>query len=301
MSSKPLMKLAPLVFVVLWSTGFIGSKYAVPYAEPFTILALRMYISLLMFLLLIAHYRTKWPGWRGAKHSMVVGAMVHGAYLGGVFAAIKAGMPAGIASLLVGLQPILTALFLWLGWGQRISVTQILGLLMGLAGVFLVLIYGKPGAADLYFSTDALLFSLMALLGITCGTLYQKHFCQDVELLTGTFYQYLSTALIMTLAALVFETREIDWQLPFVLAVLWLVFGLSLTAILLLMRLIKEGEATKVASYFYLTPAVTALMAWGLFGETVNETGMIGIGLTACGVYLVIRNPALLFRRTERR
>ncbi len=297
MSAKPIMKLAPLIFVVLWSTGFIGSKYAVPYAEPFTILALRMYLSLLLFWGLILHYKAKWPDWSGAKHSMVVGVMVHAAYLGGVFAAIKAGMPAGIASLLVGLQPVLTALLLWLGWSQRISKTQFTGLLFGLAGVFLVLIYGKPDTVALYFSMDAFLFAVMALFGISCGTLYQKHYCQNVELLTGTFYQYLSTAVVMTIAALFLETREIDWQSPFILAILWLVFGLSLTAILLLMHLIREGEATKVASYFYLTPPVTALMAWALFGEKLNETGMIGIGFTAFGVYLVIQNPRLLFWR----
>lgn len=296
MSAKSVTKLAPLIFVVLWSTGFIGSKYAVPYAEPFTILALRMYISLVMFLVLTMCYRASWPDWQGAKHSMIVGVLVHAAYLGGVFAAIKTGMPAGIASLLVGLQPLLTALLLWVGWSHRISKTQLIGLLLGLLGVFLVLIYGKPETVVLYFSTESLLYALVALLGITCGTLYQKHFCQQVELLTGTFYQYLSTAVVMTLAALLFETRVIDWQLPFVLAILWLVFGLSLIAILLLMYLIREGEATKVASYFYLTPAVTALMAWVLFGERLNGIGMVGVGITALGVYLVIQNPRLLFR-----
>lgn len=291
MTSSNLLRWIPFLFVLLWATGFIGAKYALPYAEPFTVLALRMYITLVVFLILINIYRQKWPSPRGALYSMLVGSLVHAAYLGGVFAAIKAGMAAGLASLLVGLQPILTALIAWLWLENQINRKQLLGLLLGILGVATVLLLGKDGVQALRFNLVSLAFALMALFGITIGTLLQKRFCADVGLLTGTFYQYLASALIMSLLALLFETRVIDWQPQFIAALLWLVFGLSLSAILLLMLMIREGEATKVASYFYLTPPVTAVMAWLLFDERLTTWGMAGIGLTAYGVYLVIRNP----------
>ncbi len=291
MTSSNLLRWIPFLFVLLWATGFIGAKYALPYAEPFTVLALRMYITLAVFLILINLYRQKWPSLRGALYSMLVGALVHAAYLGGVFAAIKAGMAAGLASLLVGLQPILTALIAWLWLENQINRKQLVGLLLGILGVATVLLLGKGGIEAMAFNLVSLLFALMALFGITIGTLLQKRFCAGVGLLTGTFYQYLASALIMSLLALLFETRVIDWQPQFIAALLWLVFGLSLSAILLLMLMIREGEATKVASYFYLTPPVTAVMAWLLFDERLTIWGMVGIGLTAYGVYLVIRNP----------
>lgn len=292
MPSSKLLRWIPFLFVLLWATGFIGAKYALPYAEPFTVLALRMYITLGIFLVLINLYRQKWPSLQGALYSMLVGSLVHAAYLGGVFAAIKAGMAAGLASLLVGLQPILTALIAWIWMDNRINGKQLTGLLLGILGVATVLLLGKSNTHALQFTLVSLLFAMVALFGITIGTLLQKRFCANIGLLTGTFYQYLASALIMSLLALLFETREIDWQPQFVAALLWLVFGLSLSAILLLMLMIREGEATKVATYFYLTPPVTAVMAWLLFDERLTTWSMAGIGLTAYGVYLVIRNPA---------
>lgn len=291
MPSPQLLRWIPILFVMLWATGFIGAKYALPYAEPFTVLAIRMYITLGVFLVLIRLYRPKWPSLQGALHSMLVGSLVHAAYLGGVFAAINAGMAAGLASLLVGLQPILTALIAWLWMGDRISKKQLIGLMLGIFGVSAVLLLGKTNALALQFNMVSLLFAMTALFGITIGTLLQKRFCAKIDLLTGTFYQYLANALIMSLLALLFETREIDWQPQFIAALLWLVFGLSLSAILLLMLMIREGEATKVAAYFYLTPPVTALLAWVLFDEQLTVWGIAGISLTTYGVYLVIRNP----------
>ncbi|TVO70462.1 DMT family transporter [Sedimenticola selenatireducens] len=287
-----LIRWIPFLFVLLWSTGFIGAKYALPYAEPFTVLAIRMYITLGVFLALIKIYRPRWPNPTETAHSMVVGALVHGAYLGGVFAAINAGMSAGLSSLLVGLQPILTALIAW-GWmGDRISKKQLAGLLLGIAGVSIVLLLGKSTNNALHVTTVSLLFALMALFGITLGTLYQKRFCGKIDLLPGTFYQYLANAIIMSCLSLLFETGEVQWEPQFIIALLWLVFGLSLSAILLLMLMIREGEATKVAAYFYLTPPVTALLAWILFDEQLTPWGAAGVCLTAYGVYLVIRNTS---------
>jgi drug/metabolite transporter (DMT)-like permease len=290
MPSPQLLRWIPILFVLLWATGFIGAKYALPFAEPFTLLAIRMYITLGVFLVLIRLYRPQWPTRQGALHSMLVGSLVHAAYLGGVFAAINAGMAAGLTSLLVGLQPILTALIAWLWMGARISGKQLTGLLLGILGVAMVLLLGKANSHTLQFSYLSLLFALMALFGITFGTLLQKRYCAKIDLLTGTFYQYLANALIMSLLALLFETRQIDWQPQFIAALLWLVFGLSLSAILLLMLMIREGEATKVAAYFYLTPPVTALIAWILFDERLTVWGIAGISLTAYGVFLVIRD-----------
>lgn len=286
-----LVRWVPLLFVPLWSTGFIGAKYALPYIEPFTLLMIRMYLTLGVFLLLIGLYRSRWPGLWGAANSMVAGALIHGAYLGGVFAAIKAGMAAGLAALLVGLQPLLTAFIAWAWSGQRITGVQALGLVAGLLGVALVLLPGELHGRVFAFPPVAFAFISIALLGISLGTLYQKRYCGGIELLTGTFCQYSAAALIMTFLSFSFETREIQWTVPLLSALLWLVFGLSLTAVLLLMLMIRHGESTKVASYFYLTPPVTAVFAWLLFGETLAPSGILGIGITALGVYLVVKSP----------
>lgn len=299
MVPEKFIKWIPLLFVLLWATGFIGAKFALPYAEPFTLLCLRMVITLVVLLLLMRWFHPKWPGPVDALHAMVVGGLVHAAYLGGVFAAIDAGMAAGLASLLVGMQPILTALIAWAWMGERIGIRQVIGLALGLAGVGLVLLAGKSAAVPLLITPVSFAFAMMALIGITLGTLYQKRFCGGIDLLTGTFYQYLATALIMGLAALLFETGEITWSGTFVAALLWLVFGLSISAILLLMLMIRQGEATKVASYFYLTPPVTAILAWLLFGEQLTLWGMAGIGLAAFGVYLVV--VPILARQLGRR
>lgn len=285
----------PFIFILLWSTGFIGAKFGLPYAEPFTLLSIRMYLTLGAFLVLIRLYRAHWPDFSGTMHSLVVGALVHTCYLGGVFSAISAGMTAGLASLLVGLQPILTALLAW-GWlGERVSHRQKTGLVMGLLGVAMVLILGKPGPGAIAYTPQTLGYTMIALLGITVGTLYQKRFCAGVNLLTGTFYQYLATALVMTALSFLLETRQVQWEPVFIAALAWLVMGLSVGAVLLLMRMIREGEAARVASFFYLTPPVTALIAWILFGETLTLWAIGGIALTAAGVYLVVgkvRTPA---------
>jgi len=215
--------------------------------------------------------------------------LVHSCYLGGVFSAISAGMSAGLASLLVGLQPILTAVLAWLLFSERITIRQMTGLVAGLAGVAMVLLLGKSNQQPLIYTAQTLLFTMIALAGITLGTLYQKRFCTGVNLLTGTFYQFLATTLVMSLLAFSFETRVVAWEPTFIFALLWLVMGLSVGAILLLMKMIREGEAAKVASYFYLTPPVTALFAWLLFDEQLTAWAIGGIAITAAGVYLVVR------------
>ncbi len=289
MSLSPgLIRFVPLAFVLLWSTGFIGARYGLPYIEPFYLLLLRMLLTLLVFAGLILVFRSPWPTPRQALHQMVTGALVHGCYLGGVFAAIKWQLPAGVTSILVGLQPVLTAVLAWGLWGQRLQLRQWLGLLLGLVGVMLVLGTGlQPGQFEL--RPEAVLAALVALVGISVGTLYQKRFGAGTDLLTGSFYQYLSTALMMALLTFSLESQQIVWHPELIGALLWLVFGLSVSAILLLMLMIREGEVSRVASYFYLVPPVTALEAWWLFGEQLSWLALGGMALAVIGVYLVLK------------
>jgi drug/metabolite transporter (DMT)-like permease len=277
---------APVLFVLLWSTGYIGAKYGLPYAEPFTLLFLRFVLALLILAPLVLLVRPEMAMSRRERgHLMVSGLLLHGVYLGGVFAAIKLGLSAGLTALIVGAQPLLTSLAAPLLFGERSSPLHWLGILLGFCGIYLIL-----GAAPSVSTTlPALLAAVAALFGITAGTLYQKRFCTRHDLLAVTVHQYLPTVALFGGCALLLETREIDWTLPFVAALLWLVLALSIGAILLLTWLIKHGEAAKVSSLFYLVPPVTAIEAWLLFGEPLGWLKIAGIALVALGVWLVMR------------
>ncbi|MGB0466796.1 MAG: DMT family transporter [Pontibacterium sp.] len=278
----------PFLFVVLWSTGFIGAKYALPYIEPFNLLLIRTLLTLATFAVLALLLRAKWPSRTEALHQMLSGFLVHACYLGGVFAAIKWQMPAGVTALLMGLQPLLTALMSWQWLGESLRPRQWIGLLVGLVGVVLVLLSGQKGG-QFDVNLASMTAAALALLGISVGTLYQKRFGAGVNLFTGSFFQYLSTALAMALLSFFFETGTVSWQPQLIGALLWMVFGLSVSAILLLMLMIREGEAARVASYFYLVPPLTAIEAWLLFDEKLSLAGIGAIVLTVFGIYLVLR------------
>ncbi|MEZ5449941.1 MAG: DMT family transporter [Thiolinea sp.] len=203
-------------------------------------------------------------------------------------------MPAGIAAIIVGIQPLLTALLAWKFQGAHLQARQWLGLLLGLFGVVVIILSTRgSGAAGNSFGLPALIATLIALVGISVGTLYQKRFGAGVNLLAGSVWQYLSTAVLMALLAWSFESRTVIWDRQLILALGWLVFGLSVSAILLLMYMIREGEAAKVASYFYLVPAVTSIEAWLLFGESLPWMAIAAIGVTVFGVFLVVmKKPA---------
>lgn len=284
-------RLVPLFFVLLWSTGFIGAKYALPYIEPFYLLFIRMLLTLVVFTALALFYRSRWPSLRQGGHQAIVGFLVHACYLGGVFAAIKWQMPAGITAIIVGLQPLLTALIGWQWLGERLRSLQWIGLVLGLLGVIAILLSGQ-NSDTLIIRPEAIVAALLALVGISLGTLYQKRFGGQVDLLTGSIWQYLATAVVMGILAFFFEERHVVWSPTLLLALGWLVFGLSISAILLLMFMIREGEAARVASYFYLVPPVTTLEAWILFGEQLNWTQVGAIMVTVCGVYLVLKPAA---------
>ncbi|HSK39918.1 MAG TPA: DMT family transporter [Arenibaculum sp.] len=282
--------LTPVAFVGLWSTGFIGAKYGLPYAEPITFLLVRLSLVAALLCLLALATRAPWP--RRAMdvaHVCVAGLLVHGAYLGGVFAAIDRGLPAGVTALVVGLQPLLTATLVGPLLGERVTSQQWAGFALGLCGVLLVvwekLALGAGQAASLGLA-------LFALLGITAGTIYQKRFCGGMDLRTGTAIQYAATSVPLAAIALTTETMAISWTGDFIFALAWLSLVLSVGAIFLLFLLIRRGAAAKVASLFYLVPPVTALIAWLMFDERLGPSALAGMAIAAAGVALVNRRAS---------
>ena len=281
-----MQRFTPLLFVFLWSTGFIGAKFGLPYAEPLSFLLTRYGLVITLMLLLALATRAPWPK-EAAQwwHIGLSGVLVHAVYLGGVFIAISHGLPAGVTALVVGMQPLLTACSA--GWllGEKVTPRQWGGLVLGFLGVGLV-VSGKLSDANL---GPMLWPAVIALLGITAGTLYQKRFCARFDLRTGSVIQFVPTALLTAVAVALFEDYRIDWTGEFVFALAWLVLVLSLGAISLLNLLIRNGSAVNVASLFYLTPPTTALVAWAAFGETLTLTATFGMLIAVSGVYLVAR------------
>lgn len=291
----------PWLFVLIWSTGFIVAKYGMPYAEPMTFLFLRFAGVLVLMVPFVLLARVPLPqlqnpparsaapmrrtDWRMVGHIAVAGLLLQAGYLGGVWAAIKLGMSAGVSALLVGMQPILTALIAT-RMGERIRTRQWLGLLLGIAGVALV-VANKLGTSGL--SPASLALAGGALLSITVGTVYQKHYCPVFDLRMGSVIQFAAAALACVPFMFLFETREVQWTAAMFGALAWSVVALSIGAISLLFLLIRRGAATKVSSLMYLTPPTTAVMAWLLFGERFPPLAAGGMVLAALGVALVIR------------
>jgi drug/metabolite transporter (DMT)-like permease len=274
---------APAVFVVLWASGFIGAKLGLPYAEPMTFLTVRMALVVALLGAIALITRPRWPGPAGAIHSAVVGLLVHGCYLGGVFVAIDRRLPAGLAALVVSLQPVLTSTLANPLLGERVMIRQWLGLGLGIVGVYLV-VRGRTGGVA---PPIAWIAATVALIGITVGTLYQKRFGSGIDWRTGFFFQYTAAGLLFGGGALAFESREVQWSADLVIALAWLVIILSFGAIWLLYFLIERRAATRVASLFYLTPPLTALMAYALFDERLSRTALVGMAVCAVGVALV--------------
>jgi drug/metabolite transporter (DMT)-like permease len=276
----------PALFVLLWSTGFIGAKLGLPYAEPATFLVIRFALVLLLLLPICLAFRAPWPPRSGFTHMLVAGVLLQAGYLGGVFAAIHHGMPAGVSALITGLQPLSTALLG--GWllKERVTARQWTGLFLGLAGVLLVV--GERIQAS-GMTALSIGLAVLALLSITLGTIWQKRHGGGVDLRTGAAIQYVAAALVLAPFALALETRDVTWTGEFFFAVFWLAIVLSLGAVFLLLYLIRHGAATRVASLFYLVPPTTALMAWPLFGETYSLLSALGMGLAMLAVWLVTK------------
>ncbi len=278
------VKTAPAVFVVLWSSGFIGAKFGLPYAEPMTLLFIRMFAVVVLLALLVALTRPPWPSRAGALHSLLTGLLMHGCYLGGVFVSIDHRLPAGLAALVVSLQPVLTATLANRLLGEHVVARQWVGLLLGLAGVYLVVAGRTAGDGTSILAWAGI---TVALVGITIGTLYQKRFGGGIDWRPGFLFQYGGASLLFGLAALVFEQRTIQWSLELWLALGWLVFVLSFGAVWLFYFLIARSAASRVVSLFYLTPPVTALMAWALFEERLEPLSIVGMAICVAGVFLV--------------
>ena len=275
------------LFVLLWSTGFIGAKLGLPYAEPLTFLALRMALVATLLLVVAVVTRAPWPVSRRAWVDVVVtGLLVQCGYLGGVFTAIYHGMHAGVAALIVGLQPLLTAVGAAFFLGERSTRLQWVGLTLGFVGVALVV---SNGLASEGVTTTSLALATLALVSITAGTIYQKRYGGAMDFRTGGIIQYTSTGVVLFALAAMTESMHVTWSGPFIFALAWLVLVLSIGAISLLFILIKRGKATAVSSLFYLTPPVTAIMAYLLFGEALTPVALLGMAIAVVGVALVNR------------
>ena len=282
------LRLMPGTFVVLWASGFIGGKLGLLYAEPATFLLLRFALVVALMLPLALLWRAPWPATLGqVAHIGVAGVLIQACYLGGVFAAIHHGISAGLIALIVGLQPVLTAFVAAPLLGERVSPRQWAGLLLGLAGVALVVMQNTSLSGVTPVSAG---FALLALAGITMGTMYQKRFCGSFDLRAGSVIQFVAAGIALAPFALLFETREVKWSPALLFALGWLVLVLSIGAISLLALLIRRDAVTKVVSLMYLTPPVTAVMAWLVFGETLSIQALLGLGLAAVGVAIVVRN-----------
>ena len=282
----------PALFVLLWATGFIGARYAMPWAEPFTFLAARFVLAFALLGCLALVMRTGPITRREIVHSLTAGALMHGIYLGGVFWAIRHGMPAGLSALIVGLQPLITAVLAGSLLGEKILPRHWLGLAAGLAGVVIVLApkLGELGAGVNLATLGA---SVVAVVGMSAGTIWQKRFVTAGNMIAGTCWQYAGAAALMIVASLAFETRTFTLNGELVFAMAWLVLVLSIGAIFLLMVMIRDGEISKVASLFYLVPATTAVIAWILFGEDLSLIQIGGMALATVGVGLATaRAPA---------
>ena len=275
----------PGLFVLLWSTGFIGAKLGLPYADPLIFLELRFLFVLAILLPLCWVFKAPWPSPRRALQMAVSGGLLQAGYLGGVFASLHHGMPAGVSALVTGMQPVLTAVLgSWL-LRETVNPRQWLGFFLGMAGVLLVV--GDRIVVE-HLGAGAVGLSVFALLSITLGTLWQKRHGAGVDLRTGAAIQFLAAAVILAPFAML-EGGEVRWTGEFVFALGWLVLVLSFGAIFLLLTLIRRGRATQVSSLFYLVPPTTALIAWPLFGETYSLSAAAGMALAMLAVWLVMK------------
>ncbi len=279
----------PFIFVLLWSTGFIGAKYGLPYAEPFTMLMWRMAIVVPLFICVVIILKRPPISFKDAAIQGIVGLLIHGFYLGGVFAAINVGVPTGLSSLYVSLNPLLIAIFSGIFLHVVISRREWFCLILGFIGVAIV-IYGASKWEGV-ITVSGIAWLTLALISICAGTLIQKKYGQNVGLIRGSMYQYAASLVLYLMLSFTFETGVVDWNITFIATLAWLVIVLSFVAVLLLMYMIKNGEATRVASYFYLVPPITVLQGWLLFDEQLN-------GLTILGGTLVVL--ALIFNKPKK-
>jgi drug/metabolite transporter (DMT)-like permease len=276
---------AAALFVLLWSTGFIGAKLGVPHADPLTFLALRFLLATVLLLAFALATRAPWP--RDPvqiAHLCVAGVLLHTIYLGGVYVAMSVGVEAGTSAIIVSTQPVLVAALAGVLLGERVTPRQWFGLVLAVIGVTLV-VWRKLEAG--VGTVEGVALCLLALLGITAATLYQKRYCQNMPLRSGSVIQYAAAGVTAGLGSLIFEEQFVDWSGELIFALAWLVLLLSVGAVSLLYWLIQRGEAARVSTLFFLVPPVTALVAWPVFGETLSPLALAGMVVTVVGVALV--------------
>lgn len=275
----------PAVFVLLWSTGFIGAKMGLPYSEPMTFLAIRFAICAAIILPLCLLTETKWPArWQDWVHVSMVGLLLHGGYLGGVFASIYHGTDAGVSALIVGIQPLMVAALVGIFLKEKISPRQWVGLGLGLMGVFLV-VFNKLNLGSGNLLSTCL--SIIALFSISACTLYQKKYSSQMDIKSSNFIQFVVAGLFFWILSAVLETGSVIWSAEFIFALTWLILVLSLGAVTLLYLLLRRDGTTNVASLFYLVPPCTAVVAYLLFDETLAPLGIVGMIIAILGVALV--------------
>lgn len=279
------LRAMPSVFVLLWATGFVGAKLGLPYAPPLKFLLWRFVIVVALMIPVALIGRAPWPRGVRVLHVAAAGLLLQAGYLGGVFLGISLHMPAGLSSLIVGMQPLLTGV-IGIFAGERLRARQWAGLALGFAGVVLV-VSNKVGLSG--FGWEAVACTTTALVSITLGTLYQRRFCGGEDLRTQSVVQFAAAGLVLLPFSLAFETREVVWSGSFIFALLWLVVVLSFGATSLLMLLLRRGAATLVSSLMYLVPPVTALLAYALFDEHLGLLAILGMAVAAVGVALVVR------------
>jgi drug/metabolite transporter (DMT)-like permease len=289
---RPDLVAAPL-FVVLWSTGFIGAKYGLPYIEPITFLVIRFALASAVLAAWVVLARAAWPTWAQARDAALVGILLHAVHLAGIFTAIDLGTQAGVAALIIGLHPVLTAVIARQLLRERLSPSQWAGILLGVLGVALVV--ARKLAAGIGDGRGVGL-CLVALAAISTASILQKNRAGNVPLRSTTLVQFLAATAVVIPFSLLFETREVIWSGELVFAMAWLVLVLSVGAVSLLLFLIRRGAASNVASLFFLVPPTTAMMAWGLFGEVMGPIEIAGVAAAAAGV-LMVNRPAFLARR----
>ena len=283
---------APVIFVLLWSTGFIGAKYILPYAEPFVFLTIRYFFATLILVLIAKaigeSLRITWPQ---VKQSMLVSVFLHVIYIGGVFYAVFIEIPAGITAVIVSLQPILVSVLAIPLLGEKLSYRQVFGLLLGFIGI-LFLLSPKLLEGDLStgFSTLGIICCVIALLGTTIGYLLQKKGGADIPFLAGTAVQFATSTVIFALASVIFEPLKVNITLEFVLALSWIVLALSIGSIFLLFYLLRNDSASSVSSLYYLVPPLAAVQAYFFFDERIKGIGLVGMALAALGTLIVTRN-----------
>jgi drug/metabolite transporter (DMT)-like permease len=285
----------PLIFVLLWSTGFIGAKYILPYAEPFVFLTIRYFFATLILVALAKILKESLKISKAAiKQSMIVAVFLHVIYIGGVFYAVSIDISAGITAVIVSLQPILVSLLAIPLLGEKLSYRQVFGLALGFIGVFFLL-SPKLFEGDLStgFSTFGIICCVLALLGSTGGYLLQKKGGADIPFLAGTAVQFATSTIIFAIAAVIFEPLTVDITLEFVLALTWIVVALSIGSIFLLYYLLRRDSASSVSSLYYLVPPLTALQAYYFFDEKIKGIGLIGMVLAALGTLIVTRNSKI--------